>query len=44
MSEAARARPTPGSEEGTYAGWYIGAAVIVAVLAVSFTIWFIYHP
>jgi hypothetical protein len=39
-------RPTTAMEEteGSYAGWYIGAGIIVAVLAISFALWFLYHP
>lgn len=29
---------------GSYAGWYLGAAVIAAALAAAFALWFIYHP
>ncbi len=31
-------------ELGSYAGWYIGAGIIVAVLAIGFGLWFVYHP
>jgi hypothetical protein len=31
-------------EQGSYAGWYIGVAIIVAVFAVGIGLWFVYHP
>lgn len=31
-------------EPGSYAGWYIGFAIIVAILAVGAGLWFVYHP
>jgi hypothetical protein len=40
-------RPRSGAPEespGSYAGWYIGAGVVVAVLAVGAALWFMYHP
>ncbi len=36
--------PDPEGEVGSYAGWYIGGAVIVVVLAVGIGLWFVYHP
>jgi hypothetical protein len=31
------------SERGSYRGWAIGGGVIVAVLAIGLSLWFIYH-
>ncbi len=41
-----RAIAESNSEEtpGSYAGWYIGLAIIVAVLAIGMALWFDYHP
>lgn len=37
---------SPPEEEGSgsYAGWYIGVGIIVAVLGIGMVLWFTYHP
>jgi hypothetical protein len=44
QSRPSQATANPESDEGSYAGWYIGGALIVAVIAVGLGLWFVYHP